>query len=124
MGCFGGILELPYLFHEFISLPVAFLPWDAATAINGWCAAILNGQCGPDHVATNGFFHSQEFINAQLNNDQFIDVLYHTFFGREPDPQGKADWLNALNNGATADDVIAGFCNSVEFANIKASFGL
>ncbi len=92
--------------------------------LNGWCAAILNGQCGPDHVATNGFFHSQEFINAQLNNDQFIDVLYHTFFGREPDPQGKADWLNALNNGATADDVIAGFCNSVEFANIKASFGL
>ena len=72
-----------------------------------------------------GFFKSQEFINKDLSNPEFVDILYQTLFDREADYDGRTDWLNKLNNNlATKDEVMYGFFNAQEFANLANRFGV
>lgn len=42
------------------------------------------------------FFSSEEFYNRNLTNAEFVKCLYSTFFGREPDKEGFAYWMNEL----------------------------
>ncbi|SFP88268.1 protein of unknown function [Butyrivibrio proteoclasticus] len=95
--------------------------------LNDWCGRI-NANPSRDNilnVSTNGFFHSQEFTNKNLNNTEFVKVLYRTFLGREYDDAGLADWVGQLDRGEnTRDGVINGFANSQEFSNIMAQYGL
>lgn len=92
--------------------------------MNDWCNAICDGKHSPYYVATEGFFHSSEFLNKNLSNEDFVKVLYPTFLGRQYDSAGLNDWVNALNSGKSRDEVIAGFANSKEFGEIMASYGL
>ncbi len=71
-----------------------------------------------------GFFNSQEFINKNLTNEQFIDILYKTLFDRVADSSGRIDWLNKLQNGATKNEVMYGFFNAQEFKNLADRFGV
>ena len=71
-----------------------------------------------------GFLMSQEFINKNLNDQDFVDVLYHTFFDREPDQGGRDMWLSKLAQGANRNFVIGGFVNSQEFTNLCDKFGI
>ena len=76
-------------------------------------------------MATTGFFNSPEFLNKGLNDEQYVEVLYQTFFDRASDAAGKADWLDRMHNqGYSREAVLNGFCGSQEFANLKRSFGL
>ena len=54
-----------------------------------WVKQIENGErtggdCGLE------FLYSEEFENRNLSVDNFIEVLYKTFFDRESEPNGKA----------------------------------
>lgn len=90
-----------------------------------WCQQIIEGGYTLDEMATRGFFDSTEFKNKGLNDEQYVEVLYQTFFDRASDAGGKADWLNRMHNqNYSRTDVLNGFCGSREFANLKASFGL
>lgn len=92
--------------------------------LNDWCNRILSGAWSINDASTIGFFNSQEFFNRNLNNSEYVKVLYRTFFDREYDRDGYADWMNRLANGASRNDVMLGFANSQEFANLKKSYGL
>ena len=92
--------------------------------MNDWCNSICDGAHSPYYVATEGFFHSREFMNKNLSDEQFVKVLYPTFLGRECDEKGLNDWLNDLKSGKSRDEIIAGFANSKEFRAIMASYGL
>ncbi len=70
------------------------------------------------------FIFSQEFLDKNLSNEEFVDVMYRTFFDREADPAGKEDWLNRMANGATREDVLAGFVGSQECIDLVARFGI
>ena len=70
------------------------------------------------------FIFSKEFKDKKLNDSQFIDVLYAAFFGREPDPEGKAYWLERLKNGASREQVAWEFIYSLEWANTCAEYGI
>lgn len=71
------------------------------------------------------FIFSQEFIDKNLTNEEFVDVMYRTFFDREADPAGKADWLDRMaNQGYTREDVLAGFVGSQECIDLVARFGI
>jgi hypothetical protein len=50
-----------------------------------------------------------------MNDDGFVDMLYHTALNREADAGGRASWVGLLENH-TLDraDVLLGFANSVE----------
>lgn len=94
--------------------------------LNGWSAAIV---AQPErsnlyNIALNGFLHSPEFTNKNLDNAEYVKVLYRTFLGREPEPEGLAGWTNALNSGQSRDEVASGFAYSPEFSNIMSSYGL
>ena len=91
--------------------------------LNSWCQGILDNTCSAKKTAY-GFIFSQEFLNKNMSNDQYVTTLYRTFLDREPDADGKQTWINALNGGLTRFDVFNGFADSVEFKNLCESFGV
>ena len=91
--------------------------------LNDWTNDYLNGAATANKIAY-GFILSDEFAARGLSNDAYVDTLYRTFFDREPDASGKANWLNEMRRGASRKDVLDGFLGAQEFANLKASFGV
>lgn len=74
--------------------------------------------------AAESFFQSQEFKNKNLNDSDYVEVLYETFFGRASDEGGKSYWLSMLAQGNSRDWVLSEFSNSKEFSNIMSEYGL
>lgn len=93
------------------------------TGLETWCYLINKKKMTPAEV-TESFFHSKEFVNKELSDEDYVETLYETFLGRGSDPEGKAYWLNYLKKGKSRDEVMKGFSNSAEFSKIVASFGL
>lgn len=91
--------------------------------INAWCNVLLSGTQSPEEVA-ECFINSQEFIDKNLSNEEYVKILYRTFLGREYDQQGLDAWVAQLNRGVSRQEVLHGFSRSPEFAKIMAQFGL
>jgi|GEM_PF-1509730 len=72
----------------------------------------------------NQMLLSREFTAKNKTNSAFVDILYRTFMGREPDTGGKNYWVNILNNGVSRRGVVARFINSTEFTQISNSYGI
>lgn len=87
-----------------------------------WYNLLMEKRMTPTQVASEGFFHSKEFLNKQTNNYDFIDILYRTFLNREADKGGNNYWLNELSK-KSRDEVIYEFSHSNEFKNIIKSSG-
>jgi len=66
-------------------------------------------------AAAYEFVFSGEFINRDLSDSAYVEVLYVAFMDRGSDPDGKAYWLGLLEEGLPREDVFAGFANSAEF---------
>ena len=93
--------------------------------LNDWCNRIAGDSWSITDASTIGFFNSQEFLNKNLSNEEYVKVLYRTFLDREYDKAGLDDWVNRLNTGqASRNEVLRGFSNSTEFANIMRQYGL
>lgn len=88
-----------------------------------WVDLLSSKKSSGSEVA-NGFFTSQEFINLNLNNEQFVSTLYMVFFDRTPDQAGLNYWVGQLNNGMTRSQVISGFTGSAEWAGICNQYGI
>ncbi|MCR5592437.1 MAG: DUF4214 domain-containing protein [Saccharofermentans sp.] len=67
---------------------------------------------------------SSEFTNRNLNNDQFLEVLYRALFNRAPDADGKRCHMDSLNRGVDRLSIINVFLSSVEFSNNCAAYGV
>lgn len=85
---------------------------------------LLNSKQQSGTQVANGFFGSVEFASRNLDDEQFVTTLYKVFFDRKPDQAGLENWINALNNGATRSQVIAGFTGSSEWTATCNSFGI
>ena len=94
--------------------------------LNIWYSKILTNPTKANvlTVALDGFMYSYEFLSKNLNDMDFVKVLYCTFQGHEFDALGLADLVNRLNSGMMRDQVASGFAYSQEFAQIMASYGL
>jgi hypothetical protein len=93
------------------------------TGLDGWVSALLNGsQTGSD--VAYGFVFSQEFLTKNTRNAEYLDVLYKAFFNRQPDAAGLQGWLDAIQNGASREDVLKGFIYAAEFAELCADYGI
>ena len=93
--------------------------------LNYWCEIILKK---PEKatllkVALEGFMRSNEFIAKNLNDTEFVKVMYRTFLDREAETAGIKFWLGKISAGASREDVAAGFATSNEFSSIMAAFG-
>ena len=72
-----------------------------------------------------GFIFSPEFENRHTSDQQFVTILYKTFFGREPEEDGMNFWLAQLSTGAMDRITVAnGFIYSQEWADTCASYGI
>lgn len=71
------------------------------------------------------FILGQEFKLRNLSNEEYINVLYRTFFNREPDETGKKVWLASLEiEKRTREYVLSSFVNSDEFTLICGIYGI
>ncbi|SFP88233.1 protein of unknown function [Butyrivibrio proteoclasticus] len=93
------------------------------SGLKDWTSQLKNGTNDGAGIA-QGFIESTEFVNRNLSNEQYLDVLYHTFFDRDPDEGGYQSWLAQLNNGTSRRFVLAGFVNSEEFTNLCNNYGI
>ena len=77
------------------------------------------GDCGVE------FLCSEEMTKRNLSNEDFVEVLYKTFFDRASEPNGKGYWVGELNNNQkTRKDVVLGFIDSKEWCNVCAAYGV
>ena len=97
------------------------------SGLNGWCAKIhaaSNKKKAAIDMASNGFFHSAEFLKKNTTDEQYVTILYQTFLNRKPDTGGFNNWINKLKNGMSRDAVLNGFAYSPEFAKLMAQYGI
>ncbi len=88
-----------------------------------WINRVTNqGYTGAD--VAEGFLYSDEFLSKNMSNSQFLDILYATFFNRAADTGGKNNWLNAMAAGMSKREVIRGFIDSTEWANLCLTYGI
>ena len=84
---------------------------DFYIGLNIWVNGLETRSFGGADVA-NGFIFSQKFINRNTSNEDFVQILYRAFFGRESDTEGYEGWVNYLYSGGTRQDVLDGFIYS------------
>jgi len=94
-----------------------------AAGLNYWADELVTGIGAGSDIAY-GFIYSQEFTSLNLNNEDYVTVLYHAFFGREPDDAGFNDWVTQLENGTSRNEVLDGFLYSPEFGNLCRDYGI
>lgn len=82
--------------------------------LENWCKALTNGYGGTS--VASGFVFSTEYKNKMASNEEYVDMLYRTIMGREPDTAGKADWVKQLNYTITREKALNGFMFSKEFS--------
>lgn len=89
-----------------------------------WTDELYNFSRSGAEVA-QGFIFSQEFENRHTSDQEFVTILYKTFFGREPDEAGMNYWLGQLSSGAMDRATVAnGFIFSPEWADTCAKYGI
>ena len=90
-----------------------------------WVNEIESGNRTGGNCAHFFLIEAPEFLNRGLSNDDFVETLYLTFFGRASEPAGKKFWVDGLKSGKmTKEYVINGFIDSTEWCNICATYGV
>lgn len=88
-----------------------------------WTDSLVTGARTGADVA-QGFIFSQEFTNQNLNDDDYLNVLYSAFFNREADEGGFNYWKEQIANGKNRSEVLDGFIYSQEFKNLCATYSI
>ncbi len=88
--------------------------------LNYWITIIKTSSAAK---AALGFLSSKEFENKNLTDEEFLEILYKTFFDREADEEGLHFWLNYLND-RSREEVIKNFIKSEEFKKLSEKFGV
>lgn len=94
-----------------------------AAGLADWTSRLKNREIDGAGIA-QGFICSDEFKNRKLSDGNFVDTLYRTFFDREADKGGRADWMRRLAAGSSREFVLSGFVNSVEFSRLCDRYGI
>lgn len=93
------------------------------SGIDYWTIQLMTHQS--DGAKLSEFFiMSDEFKSKNYSNQNYLNVLYRTFFNREADAEGSAYWISQMQAGKTRRSILAGFVNSAEFDAICSSYGI
>lgn len=92
--------------------------------LDNWVNALRGG--GVTAAAmVQGFYNSQEFINKNTTNEEYVESLYRSMLSRASDANGKRGWVDLLDNaGVSRDYVLNGFIGSQEFIGLCNSYGI
>ncbi len=89
-----------------------------------WVGKVENGEFTGADCARFFLLDAPEFLNRGLNDSDFLDILYRTFFDRESDTAGKNYWMKRLASGTSRRVVVNDFIESTEWCNICATYGV
>ena len=81
--------------------------------LNYWSLSLTNQERTGSQAAKE-FFYCPEFKDKNLGDEEYINRLYKTFMGRNPDDDGKNYWLGQLGNGTMNRDQIFDFFSTCE----------
>ena len=84
---------------------------------------VKNGFTGAD-CARFFMLGAPEFLGRNLTDDEFVEVLYKTYFDRDSEPDGKAYWMGRLADGTARAVLVEEFIESVEWCNVCATYGV
>ena len=90
---------------------------------SSWVTQLISKQISGTDVAY-GFFFSPEVIYQYMSNEDYVTLLYNAFLNRAPDKAGMANWLFALEAGASRHSVFAGFANSQEWKSLCGTYAI
>ena len=79
-----------------------------------WVNTIINNN-GKVDTAITGLLNSEEFAARNLNDDEFVTLLYRVILNRAPSVSETEEWTTVLANGASRSEVINAFADSAEF---------
>jgi len=88
-----------------------------------WTGELFDNRRTGANVSEN-FIFSKEFIEKDISNSDFIDMMYRIFFNREADEEGRKYWLNKLEEGYSRRYILSGFVDSIEFKGICNEYGI
>lgn len=92
--------------------------------LNNW-TNVINKRAQTMQQVAYGFVFSDECVNKNLSNREFVKMLYRGCLDREGEVAGVNNWTKQLDSGAmNRIDVFWGFANSQEFSNLVQSYGL
>jgi hypothetical protein len=94
-----------------------------ASGLNSWTGTLLTKKKTPKVVAKN-FVFSGEATKKNLNNTEFVKMLYRLYMGREADNGGLKYWVGLLDKGTSRQKVNDSMAGSKEFTEIVKSYGL
>jgi hypothetical protein len=94
-----------------------------ASGLNSWTGTLLTKKKPPKAVAKS-FVFSGEATKKNLNNTEFVKMLYRLYMGREADNGGLKYWVGLLNKGTSRQKVNDSMAGSKEFTEIVKSYGL
>lgn len=83
----------------------------------GWTDLLSSGTTLDEAIA--GFTQGQEFLNTygDVDDTQFVELLYQNVLDRAADAAGLQGWLDAMSGGLAREGVVQGFSESGEFRN-------
>ncbi|MEG2833243.1 MAG: DUF4214 domain-containing protein [Ruthenibacterium sp.] len=94
-----------------------------ANGLNNWVNTLMS-QKGTAGDVVASFFLSPEFSGRTLTNEQRVTIAYKTMLDREPDADGAAVWVKALNSGMSMRFIAYGFVYSPEFTALCKTYGI
>ena len=90
---------------------------------DAWADILMAG--GSASAVARGFFGSQEFLNRNLTNEEFVTILYKVFYDSVPETGSYTNYVDALYNGMmTRSEVIDNFVSSYEWASFCARYAV
>ena len=91
--------------------------------LNDWTGLILANKSYAAQLP-DGFIGSDEFVERNLSNEEFVTICYKAILDRDPDEKGLAEWVARLKAGDSRHEVLSGFTDSIEFKELLAEYGL
>jgi hypothetical protein len=94
--------------------------------LDNWVRALVYRTATASEVV-KAFFFSQEFLNRNLTIEQFLTIAYRAILGREPDPHGFREWLDAMviiDPPISREQIIDKFLKSKEFGELCKQYGI
>ncbi len=94
-----------------------------ATGLAEWSNGLYNGKLTGAEVVQN-IFGSQEFIQKETTDEEYIQLLYQAVFDRSADQPGMETWLGVFDQGMSRTYVLWGFMESTEFARMCENYSI
>ncbi|MCR5803620.1 MAG: DUF4214 domain-containing protein [Clostridia bacterium] len=92
--------------------------------IKFWTRILIDKKQSGAEVAYE-FVFSKEYTEKETTDEEFLTMLYYTFFNREPDEEGFNFWMDYLKNTMkTRKWIFENFVNSREYKEICEKYGI